>query len=65
MFVWNGSVGTFTPEIGASSLFGAYQLIKPLEIKRKAREEVMNALLEKFGEKNWEVNVMSQDAKHK
>ncbi len=60
MFVWNGGVGTFASEIGPSSLFGAYQLIKTLESKGKSREEVLNALMEKFGEKNPEVNVMYQ-----
>jgi len=64
MFVWNGGVGTFASEIGPSSLFGAYQLIKALENKGNSREEVMNALLEQFGEKNPEVNVMPQDAKN-
>jgi alkylhydroperoxidase/carboxymuconolactone decarboxylase family protein YurZ len=63
LFVWNGGVGTFASEIGPSSLFGAYQLIKTLEDRGKSREEVMNALLEKFGEKNPEVNVMHQDTK--
>ena len=58
MFVWNGGVGTFASEIGPSSLFGAYQLIKTLEGKGKAREEVMGELIEKFGEKNPEVNVI-------
>ncbi len=58
MFVWNGGVGTFASEIGPSSLFGAYQLITTLEGKGKAREEVMGELIEKFGEKNPEVNVI-------
>lgn len=58
MFVWNGGVGTFASEIGPSSLFGAYQLIKTLESKGKTRKEVMNELLENFGEKNPEVKVM-------
>jgi len=58
MFVWNGGVGTFASEIGPSSLFGAYQLIKTLEDKGKSREEVMSELMEKFGEKNPEVSVM-------
>ena len=63
MFVWNGGVGTFASEIGPSSLFGAYQLIKTLESKDKSRNEVMKALLSKFGEKNPEVNVMPQGRK--
>ena len=58
MFVWNGGVGTFASEIGPSSLFGAYQLIKTLENKGKTREEVMGELMDNFGEKNPEVNVM-------
>jgi hypothetical protein len=58
MFVWNGGVGTFASEIGPSSLFGAYQLIKTLEGKGKTREEVVHKLMEKFGEKNPEVSVM-------
>jgi len=58
MFVWNGGIGTFASEIGPSSLFGAYQLIKTLEGKGKTREEVMSEIMEKFGEKNPEVNVM-------
>ncbi len=63
MFVWNGGVGTFASEIGPSSLFGAYQLTKTLESKGKSHDEVMNALLEKFGEKNPEVNVMPHGRK--
>ncbi len=58
MFVWNGGVGTFASEIGPSSLFGAYQLIKTLEEKGKTREVVVSELMENFGEKNPEVNVM-------
>jgi len=58
MFVWNGGVGTFASEIGPSSLFGAYQLIKTLEEKGKTREEVMSELIENFGEKNPEVSMM-------
>ncbi|MBW2116044.1 MAG: hypothetical protein JRH04_14730, partial [Deltaproteobacteria bacterium] len=58
MFVWNGGVGTFASEIGPSSLFGAYELIKTLEEKGKTREEVMSELIENFGEKNPEVSMM-------
>lgn len=52
MFVWNCGVGTFASEIAPSSLFEAYHLIKTLENKGKSHDEVMNALLEKFGDKN-------------
>jgi hypothetical protein len=58
LFIWNGGVGNFASEIGPSSLFGAYQLIKTLESKGKSHAEVMNALLDKYGEKNPELTVM-------
>ncbi|MBL0715837.1 MAG: DUF2249 domain-containing protein [Desulfosarcina sp.] len=58
MFVWNGGVGTFASEIGPSSLFGAYQLIKTFEKKGKTREEIVTALMENFGEKNPDVGVV-------
>jgi len=60
MFVWNGGVGTFASEIGPSSLFGAYQFIKTLEKKGKTRKHIVSELIENFGEKNPEVNVMPQ-----
>jgi hypothetical protein len=60
LFVWNGGVGNFASEIGPSPLFGAYQLIKTLESKGRPHTEVMEVLLERFGEKNPEVNVMPQ-----
>ena len=63
MFVWNGGVGTFASEIGPSSLFGAYKLIKTLEGKGSTREEIVSELMENFGEKNPEVNVMPQGKK--
>ncbi|MEA2038431.1 MAG: DUF2249 domain-containing protein [Thermodesulfobacteriota bacterium] len=58
LFVWNGGIGTFASEIGTSTLFGAYQIIKTLEGKGKTRKEIMGELMEKFGEKNPEVNVI-------
>ena len=58
MFVWNGGVGTFASEIGPSSLFGAYLLIKKLKDEGKSRNDVMKILIEKFGEKNPEVSTI-------
>ena len=52
MFVWNQGVGTFASEIGPSSLFGAYMVIKNMEKKGKSRSEIVKELVEKFGEKN-------------
>jgi alkylhydroperoxidase/carboxymuconolactone decarboxylase family protein YurZ len=59
LLVWNSGIGTFASEIGTSTLFDAYQTIKTLEDKGKTRKEVMSELMEKFGEKNPEVNVLA------
>jgi alkylhydroperoxidase/carboxymuconolactone decarboxylase family protein YurZ len=59
LFVWNGGIGTFASEIGTSTLFEAYQTVKTLEDKGKTRKEVMSSLMEKFGDKNPEVNVLA------
>lgn len=56
MFAWNQGVGFFASEIGPSALFGAYKLVKTFEGKGVEREEIVKRLLEKFGEKNPEVN---------
>lgn len=56
MFAWNQGVGHFASEIGPSALFGAYSLVKTLEEKGKERSEIVEVLLERFGEKNPEVN---------
>jgi alkylhydroperoxidase/carboxymuconolactone decarboxylase family protein YurZ len=65
LFVWNAGVGNFASEIGPSSLFGAYQLVKTREEKGASREEVMEALLDTYGESNPDVNVLPQDRKNK
>ena len=52
LFVWNQGVGHFASEIGPSSLFGAYMLIKNLEKNGTSRSEIVRELIEKFGEKN-------------
>ncbi len=56
MFAWNQGVGYFASEIGPSALFGAYKLVKTLEEKGTDRSEIVASLLEKFGDKNPEVN---------
>lgn len=63
LFVWNGGVGNFASEIGPSPLFGAYQLIKEAEGKGKSRAEIMEDLLDQFGENNPQVKVLSQKEK--
>ena len=52
LFVWNQGAGHFASEIGPSSLFAAYQLIKAGEEKGLARPDIMKQLAEQFGEKN-------------
>ncbi len=56
MFVWNQGVGYFASEIGPSALFGAYKLVKTFEEKEYPREEILSKLMEKFGDKNQEIN---------
>ena len=56
MFVWNQGIGYFSSEIGPSALFGAYSLIKNLEGQDLDRDVIVKTLLEKFGEKNPNVN---------
>jgi alkylhydroperoxidase/carboxymuconolactone decarboxylase family protein YurZ len=56
MFAWNQGVGYFASEIGPSALFGAYTMVKSLEKKESDRSKIVTRLLEKFGEKNPQVN---------
>lgn len=57
LLAWNQGIGYFSSEIGPSTLFQAYKLIKNQEKQGKSREEICAALKEKFGEKNPEVQV--------
>ncbi len=57
MFAWNQGIGYFSSEIGPSTLFQAYKLIKNQEKKGKSHHEIKLLLLEKFGEKNPDVSV--------
>ncbi len=57
LIAWNQGIGFFASEIGPSSLFKAYKLIKTNEENGKSREEIMAMLMNKFGEKNPETSV--------
>lgn len=57
LLAWNQGIGYFSSEIGPSTLFQAYKLIKNQEKQGRAREEICAALRERFGEKNPEVQV--------
>ncbi len=58
LFAWNQGVGFFSSEIGPSSLFGAYQLIKKREQAGMERQEIIGELMEAFGEKNPNVGTL-------
>ncbi|MCD7724164.1 MAG: DUF2249 domain-containing protein [Clostridiales bacterium] len=58
LLAWNQGIGFFSSEIGPSTLFQAYKMIKLKEKQGKSREEICTGLKEKFGEKNQEVQVL-------
>ena len=60
LFIWNQGVGNFASEIGPSTLFGAYQLIKTLEEKGEAREGILKKVVADFGEENTDISVKKQ-----
>ncbi len=57
LIIWNQGIGYFSSEVGTSTLFAAYKMIKNMEKKGKARNEICEALKEKFGESNPDVRV--------
>lgn len=57
LLAWNQGIGHFSSEIGPSTLFGAYKLIKDGEKRGQSREQISEELVRQFGEKNPEVQV--------
>ena len=57
LLAWNQGIGFFSSEIGPSVLFRAYKMIKNMEKQGKKREDIVDSLMENFGEKNPEVSV--------
>ena len=57
LLAWNQGIGYFSSEIGPSTLFAAYKIIKHMEKQGKERGEICETLKEKFGEKNPDVKV--------
>lgn len=57
LLAWNQGIGYFSSEIGPSTLFAAYKMVKNMEKQGKDREEICQALKDKFGEKNPDVRV--------
>ncbi len=52
LFAWNQGIGNFSSEIGPSPLYKAYQHIKMRENSGTPKMDIINELLEKFGDKN-------------
>ena len=57
LLAWNQGIGYFSSEIGPSTLFSAYKMIKNMEKQGKERAVICETLKEKFGEKNPDVKV--------
>ncbi|KZX13929.1 hypothetical protein MBORA_02580 [Methanobrevibacter oralis] len=58
LFAWNQGIGYFSSEIGPSSLFQAYKVIKNMEEKGMEHEKICEILKEKFSDKNPDVKVL-------
>ncbi|MFK4784684.1 hypothetical protein [Fusobacterium sp. MFO224] len=58
LFVWNQGIGYFSSEIGPSTLFKTYKFIKSQEKLGKDRSEIMEKLVELFGDKNPDVKTI-------
>lgn len=58
LLVWNQGIGYFSSEIGPSTLFAAYKMIKQMETQGKERSEIVQTLKEKFSEKNSDIKVV-------
>lgn len=65
MFAWNQGAGFFASEISPSSLFAAYKLIKKQEERGMERSEIVQELMEKFGEDNPDVSTFYKIPKSK
>lgn len=52
LFAWNQGIGHFSSEIGPSTVFGAYRLIKRREKEGAERKAILRELMESFGDRN-------------
>lgn len=57
LLAWNQGIGFFSSEIGPSTLFKAYKMIKNMEKRGAERQEIVDKLIENFGEKHKDVSV--------
>lgn len=56
LFAWNQGIGHFSSEIGPSTVFAVYKLIKKRESEGLAKKQIIDEVMEKFGDKNPDVN---------
>ncbi len=56
LFVWNQGVGAFSSEIGPSTVFGVYKLIKKREHDGANRKQILEEIMVAFGDSNPDVN---------
>lgn len=57
LLAWNQGIGHFSSEIGPSPTFAVYKLIKTKEQKGLGRKEILDDIMERFGDKNPDVSV--------
>ena len=60
LFVWNQGAGEFASEIGPSTLFAAYQLIKEMRKYGSSKDEILGAMKSSFGEPDSGVGTVSR-----
>lgn len=58
LFAWNQGIGHFSSEIGPSTVFGVYKQIKKREQEGLDRRKILDEIIEKFGDKNPNVNTL-------
>ncbi|NMA92410.1 MAG: hypothetical protein GX973_04735 [Firmicutes bacterium] len=58
LFAWNQGIGHFSSEIGPSTVFGVYKLIKKREQEGLDRRKILDEIMATFGDRNPDVNVL-------
>ena len=56
LFAWNQGIGHFSSEIGPSTVFGVYRLIKQREKQGMAKSGILDEIMDTFGDGNPDVN---------
>jgi len=63
LFIWNQGMGHFASEVASSPLFAIYQFIKSEEANGHTRNEIVDRILDRFGEGNPEVSALPKSFK--